>query len=195
MYKTQAEADQRIAELCKSDGALVEEESYVALYNSKKDAFVIYPKVATLELKAMRTGVYAGKTAAVFEDAFAELISAKTAVKRFVMDNICEFWSDPVYHNEYAKLDWHKEKPHMFLGKIALARALRHAFPDLLADDPTVSSISHEEIRCELNFGKGADVKAPKESAKIDAKVPEADDVHSMVQNIFKLSKAEGLIG
>lgn len=188
MYKTQAEADQRIAELCKSDGALVEEESYVALYNSKKDAFVIYPKVATLELKAMRTGVYAGKSSAEFiYDIDNKLISATTSIKRLVMDKVCKFSSDPVQFTEYVKLDWHKEKPHMFLGKIALARALRHAFPDLLTDDPTVSSISHEEIRCELNFGKGADVKAPKESAKVDATIPDSDDVHSIVQNVFKV--------
>lgn len=185
MYKTQAEADQRIKELCLSNGVMVEEEPYLALYNKDKDGFVIYPKVATLELLAMRTGIYAGKDAAVFtHDENGKLLSASTNIKRFIMDQVCSFSSDPTFHSEYAKADWHKEKPHIFLGKISLARSLRHTFPDYLHADPTVSAISYEEIRCELNFGKGPAVSS-KPPVSVDKTIPQSDDVHSIVQGIF----------
>lgn len=188
MYKTKVEADKRIAELCKKDGSQFEEDPYIALYNTKKDAYVVYPKVATLELRAMRTGVYAGKSAARFEhDENGVLLSATTTVRRLVMDKVCKFASDPVSFSEYAKLDWHKEKPHMFLGKIALARAIRHAFPDLLSDDPTVSFLSYEEMKCGLDFGGGPDVKAEESKpASIDNPIHVGDDVFSIVQGVFK---------
>jgi hypothetical protein len=119
----------------------------------------IYTTVAGMELKAMRSGVLAGKTAVEFGpeiDAVNKYDQtdinvptwAVATYKRLIMDKPSKFSSDPVHFFEYAKQRWHYEKPFMFLAKIARACALRHAFPDILA-----GVISAEEIQCELNFG------------------------------------------
>ena len=49
--------------------------------------------------------------------------------------------------SEYATKKWHTDKPYMFLAKIALGRALRHAFPDLFG-----VQITYEEAMCQLEF-------------------------------------------
>lgn len=118
----------------------------------------IYMSVAGMEIKAMRSGVLAGKSAVTFgpeidaENPFSnkQINIPTTAIatySRLIMDVPREFSSDPVQFFEYAKKRWHYEKPFMFLGKIARACALRHAFPDIFA-----GVISYEEQQCELGF-------------------------------------------
>lgn len=118
----------------------------------------IYLTVAGMELKAMRSGMLCGKLPVVFGEEVDATdphtgkpinvpTTAVATYKRFCMDIICEFSSDPVHFFEYANKRWHYEKPFMFLAKIARACALRHTFPDIFA-----GVVSYEEAQSELNF-------------------------------------------
>jgi|SRR5579872_52254 len=133
----------------------------------------VYTTVAGMEIKAMRSGVLAGKASVVFGPEIDAVnphdqtninvpTFAVATYKRFCMDKICEFQSDPVQFFEYAKKRWHYEKPFMFLAKIARACALRHAFPDIFA-----GVISYEEQQCELGFDK--DTSPPKISSTVNS--------------------------
>lgn len=117
----------------------------------------VYLTVAGMELKAMRSGVLAGKQPVQFGPGMDVTTLDGTIVngpewatatyQRLVMDQPRDFSSDPVQFDEYAKKRWHYEKPFMFLAKIARACALRHAFPDIFA-----GVVSYEEMQCELKF-------------------------------------------
>lgn len=126
----------------------------------------VYMTVAGMEIKAMRSGVLAGKSAVVFGQEVDAVnphdqkdinipTSAIATYQRIIMDQPRDFSSDPVQFHEYAKKRWHYEKPFMFLAKIARACALRHAFPDIFA-----GVISYEEMQCELNFDREQKLEA-----------------------------------
>lgn len=167
----------------------------------------IYMSVAGMEIKAMRSGVLAGKSAVRFlneietENPFSnKTINVPTEAiatySRLIMDVPREFESDPVQFFEYAKKRWHFEKPFMFLGKIARACALRHAFPDIFA-----GVISYEEQQCELGFEQTESVSKPSPPATqkpvteiiADAfgnhNLPAApSSVHDLVASVFNRS-------
>ena len=150
----------------------------------------IYMTVAGMEIKAMRSGLIAGKGAVVFtgeqtvinphtgQDIIAP-VSATATYKRFCMDQICEFSSDPIYFKEYAKQPWHFEKPNMYLAKVARGCCLRHTVPEILA-----GVLSYEEAQAGLNFDKAP---APKAVVKLVTPVPLAtpDSIKDLVSDIF----------
>ena len=182
MYKTESDARTAALALCKQDG--LSNDAYVALFNKESDAFIIYPRVSTLAFKAAKTGSFAGKDCCIFiHDDKGKLVSAQTSIFRLVMDTVREFAGDEVYYDEYAKFDWHKEKPHMFMAKIALAVALRIGFADTLA-----GLITYEEAKCELEFKKsgGTTVKSSDfDITKPDLVIPPTDNIKQMVADIF----------
>ena len=157
----------------------------------------VYMTVAGMEIKAMRSGVLAGKGSVVFSTdeiepanpftgEFARSPRFATATySRLIMDTPREFSSDPVSFREYAKKQWHFEKPFMFLAKIARACALRHAFPDIFA-----GVVSYEEAQSELNFGdkdipKTADILTREYMTKPDIILPTPDSIKDMVTTVF----------
>jgi hypothetical protein len=119
----------------------------------------VYLTVAGMEIKAMRSGILAGKDPVTFSFDTQDItsphdthtrktpVSAVATYHRLIIDVPRAFSSDPVQFSEYARKRWHYEMPFMFLAKIARACALRHAFPDIFA-----GVVSYEEAQSELNF-------------------------------------------
>jgi hypothetical protein len=142
MFTSESEAWVEATKLAKLEQLDLDSDPYVPVYNLKRQGWVIYPRIATLEVKAMRSGTYMGKDSAEFNND-----AARVTVYRSLLDQKCSFSSDFVFLSEYATKKWHTDKPHMFLAKIALGRALRHAFPDLFG-----VQITYEEVMCGLEF-------------------------------------------
>jgi hypothetical protein len=176
MFQTESEAWLEASKIAKSENLNLDSDPYIPIYNQKKQGWVLYPRVATLEVKAMRSGTYLSKDACIFNhDDTGKLVSASTFVYRDLLDNTSRFSSDEVYLEEYATKKWHHDKPHMFLAKIALSRALRHAFPDLFG-----AQITYEEAKCELEF----DNRSSNEKSKIiNQKIKNEESVNTLSTN------------
>lgn len=112
----------------------------------KKDVYAIpfggaYSLITSIDNNrkiAMRTGLYAGKTAPTFETETLEngaekIISCTVAVKKILGSTIGEF-AETVYFDEYTKKrDLWATKPRTMIAKVAEMHALRMAFPEELA--------------------------------------------------------------
>lgn len=190
MYKLESEAKTAALKLCQQDS--LSSDAYIPLYDKKSDSFVIYPRVSTLLFKASKTGLLAGKLSCIHtHDENNNLVSSKTSLFKLVMDDVQEFQGDEVFYEEYKNPNakWHKEKPHMFMSKIALAVALRVAFADILT-----GLISYEEARCELDFGTQKSVAVKNEdlvgaAGTVVTKIPDAPSTRSIVEEVFGVKK------
>jgi hypothetical protein len=186
MFKTEADAREHIAGLCQAEHLDPDNDPYVPIYNEKKQGWLIYPKVATLEVKAMRNGSYAGKNKCIFfYNENTELLFAQTTIFRLIMDQPRAFESDPVFLSEYANanIKWHHEKKHMFLAKVALGRALRHAFPDLFG-----VVITYEEAMCKLEFDSQSATMTNKN--KVESNKPSIPAVKSIADTVAEVFKS-----
>lgn len=148
MHQTKSEAEAAALALSRKDN--LSDDAYIAMYNKNSDSFAIYPKVETLAFKVAKTAQYAGKDCCVHtHDEQGNLVSSQTTVYKLVMDSIREFSGDEVFYQEYnSGSKFHHEKPHMAMSKISFAKALRQAWPEILA-----GLITTEEAACELDFG------------------------------------------
>lgn len=179
----------------------------LAEYNGK-----IFWTCEGMEYKAMRTGVLAGKGSTKFPIVPMEVVNPHTGkeisvpmfavatYKRFNMDQVCTYKSDPVVFTEYAKKPWHFKYPYMYLAKVARSRALRHAFPELFA-----GTFSYEEATAELSFNENGRSKVEDNrtsssgSHKVELvlgssqfDIPEIKtSVSDLVKNVFKKDTIE----
>jgi hypothetical protein len=179
------EAEQLALTLSRQDK--LADDAYMALFDEQSDSFVIYPKVETLAFKVAKTGFYAGKDCCVHtHDEHGHLVSSQTTVYKLVMDHVREFSGDEVYYDEYKnKGKFHNEKPHMAMAKIAFAKALRQAWPELLA-----GLVTYEEARCELDFGRTKPPGKTVQATDFDITKPDIvhktpDSITNMVAEVF----------
>lgn len=180
----------QVQQLCESEGLDIRCKPYAVITDKKTDEEKIYPTVYGLQIKAMRTGLYVGKKPAVFGPEVDHMCadgidrkvpeSATTTVSRLVMDLVCDFSSDPIFFKEYAKANWHFKYPHMFLGKVSFAHALKLAFADILA-----GQVTYEEMQCELEFGVPLKQPHTVPVNPVTAIKPVKNSVVSQVEEIF----------
>lgn len=116
---------------------------------SNKNQMTIQTGIDGYRAIAARTGVYAGSDDAVF-DSELQPKKATVTVYRIVGGLRCPF-SASARWDQYVPKDgmdfqWRK-MPHVMLGKVAEAQALRKAFPEDLNEIYTQEEMQHSEIQ------------------------------------------------
>ncbi len=131
---------------------------------------------------AARTGVYAGCDDVVFDSEIAPK-KASVTVYRLVSGLRCSFTAsarwDQYYPGDKMGMMW-KKMPHVMLGKVAEALALRKAFPEdlsgLYTDDEMQQAVKAPTDSVFIPAGT-THVLTPEGTQVLDKKVPETNQV------------------
>ena len=67
MFQSESEAWLAANKLATAEKLDLDSDPYIPIYNQKKQGWLLYPRVATLEVKAMRSGTYVGKDICEFD--------------------------------------------------------------------------------------------------------------------------------